>query len=429
MKKTLIFLTFLTFFLTLKNFYLNADSLQEFNPLDCEVVESQNKLFSFLYSDIDKINEARNHLIKGEIIDAIDDYRNLKDSEYWSDICPEYAFTLACAGNLESAMNYLDDAIEEMPSNSSPYYYAGLVFFIAGYKDVANNFFKVAEKFPGYHSQFAAKAAKIGISGIKCLKITPPPEKNVKKGLKSFVPPSQEAKDALSLALLYYSENKHLSAIYEFLKLIDEYAGWVLPYMGCSLAMEKAGAFDAAKDFTDVALSISGIDKETKNQLEDRKNTFNKMTPEDKTSWIEEKIKAENEDINFDNVFFISFGGANFSFDDGEFSFSISGRLGIILSKKLDVSLNSGYDKSNGFTLGFNTVYRYFFARSYSLNTGVALTYNSSSSSLFTGITGGASWYFDRKKSSVDVMLIINDDLLNDNSLSTNLFLGITRYF
>ncbi|HPD18084.1 MAG TPA: hypothetical protein PLF61_00290 [Candidatus Goldiibacteriota bacterium] len=425
MKKTLIFLAF---FLTLGNFYLNADSLPEFNPLDCKVLESQNKLFSFLYSDIDKVNEARNHLIKGEIIDAVDDYRNLKDSEYWPDVCPEYAFALACIGNFESAMNYLDDAMEEMPSDSSPYYYTGLVFFIAGYKDIANDFFKVAGKLPGYHAQLAAKAAKTGISGIKCLKIIPP-EKNIKKVLKSFTPPSQEAKDMLSLALLYYSGNKYLSATYEFLKLIDRYEGWVLPYMGCSLAMEKVEMFDSARDFADAALSISGIDEETKNQLKDRKNAFDKMSPGDKTLWIEEKIKAKNEDINLDNIFFISFGGANFSFDDGEFSFSISGRLGIILSEKTDVSLNAGYDKSNGFTLGFNTAYRYFFARSYSLNAGVALTYNSSSSSLFTGITGGASWYFDRKKSSVDAMLIINSDLLNDNSLSTNLFLGITRYF
>ncbi len=110
---------------------------------------NNNKVKYYKYNesprgDNEKLIAARGYLSMGCLPDAISLYKNFFGGENRDKIELEYAYALALSGFYEEALLYLDNARKKNPSNPAPYFYAGIVYFFAGYSDIATEMLKIS---------------------------------------------------------------------------------------------------------------------------------------------------------------------------------------------------------------------------------------------------------------------------------------------
>ncbi|PKL92216.1 MAG: hypothetical protein CVV21_05550 [Candidatus Goldiibacteriota bacterium HGW-Goldbacteria-1] len=411
---------------------LYAKPLPEFNPGDCGGwnIKYKTAPASMPWSSADRIAGARDFLIQGDIINSINYYKALKDSGEWSKIRPEYAMALGAGGMYEPAVNFLDTDRQEEPYGAAAYYYAGWVYHLAGYRDMGRDMWKAAQNGGGYHAYFAKDALNTtNPEKLYCAgKLGA--DKPLPRYVKSAEPDTAEARESLKTALMYYSEEKYFSAAYAFRKMAEKYPGWVIAYMGCSLALEGAGAFDSARAAAEAAQTITGLGKADGDKVSQRVKELGQIKQSDKEAWMRNK-NPELETPGVKDTYVISFGGANMGFGGGgDFSLALSGRLGIMVLKEMEVSLGAGFDTLSGLNLSVGATYRYFIDENYSLNPGTAVIFGVSGDGLSISIAlnGGFSWYLDKKSSSADIILSLNKTLVSDDP-SVSVYVGTTRYF
>jgi len=416
------------FFISASGF---AKSLPEFSPGTCgsRAVKYKTAPASMPWNTAERVAAARDFMAQGDIINSIAYYKSLKDSAEWNEIRPEYALALALGGMSEPAMNCLDNSRQQEPFGSAAYYYAGWIFSLAGYRSIGNNMWDTAKNGGGYHAALAQKAAGAAAENNLCGQKMAQ-AKDLPRGVKQAQPKSQDAKEGLKAAMISYSEGKYFHAAYLFCGLSEKYPGWVVAYMGCSLALEGAGAFDAARDCARAAETLTGLSADDRKKISERVNELGKMKEEEKDAWMRDK-NPENENAMNKEIYVLSFGGANAGFGGGsDFTLSLSGKLGVMIIKEMDVSLGLGYETVSGLVLSVSSAYRYYFDDNYSINPGAAVNFGVSENGLSISIAlnGGFSWYLDNKSSSADIIVSLNKSLASEDP-SISAYVGMTRYF
>jgi hypothetical protein len=222
------------------------------------------------------------------------------------------------------------------------------------------------------------------------------------------------------------SEKKYFTAILIYRGLIEKYPDWEIPYLGYTLALEKAGAFDCEKQASKQAQAASGNDSQAKQQLEKKAKQLDSAPAGKQDKWI----KAQTTDSFAEKPagFYLGFGGGQLMFGGSNgFKLVISGRAGMLMNTGEDISLNLGLDTSSGLDIGANATQRFYVGKEYSINPGIALDYNTGRGSLSLGLLGGGSWYFE-KNNSLDLLLSLNGYIGNGAGVSAGFYLGMTRY-
>jgi tetratricopeptide (TPR) repeat protein len=243
---------------------------------------------------------------------------------------------------------------------------------------------------------------------------------------KKSAAPDDTAKGLLVRAVTMLSEKKYFTAILIYRGLIEKYPDWEIPYLGYTLALEKAGAFDCEKQASKQAQAASGNDSQAKQQLEKKAKQLDSAPADKQDKWI----KAQTTDSFAEKPagFYLGFGGGQLMFGGSNgFKLVISGRAGMLMNTGEDISLNLGLDTSSGLDIGANATQRFYVGKEYSINPGIALDYNTGRGSLSLGLLGGGSWYFE-KNNSLDLLLSLNGYIGNGAGFSAGFYLGMTRY-
>jgi hypothetical protein len=247
--------------------------------------------------------------------------------------------------------------------------------------------------------------------------------------LKGKTAPDDSAKEKLVRAVSLLADKKYFTSALIYRGLINDYPDWVIPYLGYTLALEKAGAFQCAKEAAVQAAAAAVFDKEIAAQIKAKIKQLEAAAAKPQNSWRFEQTAdtfAEKP-----AGFYLGFGGGQMVFGgkDG-FRLSVNGRFGMLFNTGEDISLNLGIDSSIGSNLGIVGIQRYYLGEDFSANAGALAGIGADSAGLnvSAGLTGGGSIYYDNKKSSLDLMLNMRAYLGGNNKTGVEIYLGTTRY-
>jgi tetratricopeptide (TPR) repeat protein len=233
--------------------------------------------------------------------------------------------------------------------------------------------------------------------------------------------PEKKDLEKLTNTLSLMADENYFTSLYYYKKLMEKYPYWDLLYTGSILCLTNIGAFDNAIKYSEKALQLTR-DKENKSQIKDKLLELKSLSYEEKNNWRLSQKKTEKESKR---NFFIGFGGGQLSIGgDSGFSAFLKARAGLFLTDNMDFSTDVSYGTESGLGLGLNFIQRYYLIENTSLNYGITITYNTSSSKISAGLSGGGS-YFTDKYTSYD--LILNLILLPSQDIS--FYLGMTGYF
>jgi tetratricopeptide (TPR) repeat protein len=239
--------------------------------------------------------------------------------------------------------------------------------------------------------------------------------------------PDTGAKEKLLRALSLLSEKKYFTSILIYRELIEAYPDWDIPYLGYTLALEKTGAFACAKKASEQAAQAAANDKEAKAQLQAKSKQLSAIPAADQDNWRQEQTAEGFKEKPAS--FYLGFGGGQMMFGGNSgFRLAISGRAGMLMNTGADISANMGIDSANGFDLGINGTQRFYMGSEYSFNPGASIDFNTGKGALSIGLSGGGSWYFDKKNSSVDAVLSLNAAIGNNGGASVGFYVGTSRY-
>ena len=364
-------------------------------------------------ADSPSLNTARACVISEDLDQAVSEYSLLlKRAPADAVMTSEYAYALALNGIYDAALARLDRVWVADNYNDEVNYFASQVFALMGYTAMADELVRRTER--GQAPSWIASAAPSLL------------EKYMDRSPGKNPPDGGDVVTTFRRANRLAAQNYNLMAVAAFEGIIAGYPGEYLPYLGYSIALEKAGLYVRSAQTLQQAYELVK-DKpgqtEAETMIEQRLTQVNnrQLSPAQKGNAEIDGLKPSQGGRRM-----LAYAGGMFS----KSFISINGRFGTFISEGGSLSADLGIAKSGGSTslnLGVMNYYRQkVFVAGYGLNAGLA---NSGSAFNFK-ISVGLSFMNKGRTSSWDIFLDGQQPIAPKGSATTlGMSVGRSVYF
>jgi tetratricopeptide (TPR) repeat protein len=324
----------------------------------------------------------------------------------------EYAYALALDGIYDAAMVRLDRIWSRKADNKDVNYFASQIFALMGYDQLAGEFWKESEKnnTPAWISSKAPELMQ------KHKRILP----------KSPTLNRDELVTKFKRANRLTAQNFTLQSIGLFEEIVNQYPDEYLPYVGYSIALEKAGLLERSAQTIETALHIvveNPEQKDTKLFLDQRlvliRNKINSQSQNSKSTVSPSQVSEDKGPL------MIAYAGGMIS---SAYS-SFNARFGYFLTKSAYTSVDVGLTSAGSSTyanLGLTVYNRQgIFVEGF----GFTGTFGSNIKAIYGKISVGLSFMNKKKTSSFDIFLDGKLPLTKGAVTVVGLSIGQSIYF
>jgi tetratricopeptide (TPR) repeat protein len=360
------------------------------------------------------LDAARAYIISEDFSKAVSAYAVLlkKDSASVS-LNAEYAYALALNGIYDAALARLDRVWTPNSGSTDVNFFTSQVFALMGYDMLAVEFGK----------KLAAGSTPVWISSAA---------PGFLQDYSDRIPGDNISEDGdvvadFKRANRLTAQNYNLMSIAMFEGIITGYPGEYLPYVGSSIALEKAGMYEKSAQATEQAIAIIGDNteqQEARQMLEARLTDLRgKSSTEGKNS-SNNLIATAKPDARGRRM--LAYAGGMFS----PSYLSLTGRFGTFISKAGSLSADLGVTSSGGsasLNLGVMNFFRQkIFAGGYGLGVG----FGGGSTTFNIKLSVGFSIMNKDKSSSWDIFFDGQQPLAPEGSATVvGMSIGRSMYF
>lgn len=360
------------------------------------------------------VDAARALVLTGNFDKAVTGYAlALKKDSNNMIVSAEYAYTLALNGIYDAALARLDNIRSRNFSSPETDFYISQVFALMGYDQLAAEFGKKVPsgKIPSWIS---AKA----------------PEYLLKYGYNSSPSERDNEEDVtgrFKRANRMAAMNNNLQSIALFEGITGQYPGEFLPYVGYSIALEKASMYERSAQTIEKALSIAGNspqNEETRRILNQRLETIRKRSASENMGSGTAVKKQPGTSGEMPGFTAYAGGTASDSY------INISARIGTYKTGAGSTSFDLGFSSISGNTslnVGLMSFFRQkIFVGGYGLNG----SFGGGSKTLYFKLSVGISLMNKKRSSSFDIFLDGMQPLVPKGAATTmGLSVGRSVYF
>ncbi len=360
------------------------------------------------------LDDARASVIAEDFSKAVSAYAKLvqKDSVNVS-LNAEYAYALALSGIYDAALARLDRIWHANSGNSDVNFFASQVFALMGYEMLAVEFGKKIEA--GSVPAWISSAA----SGLLDKYSDRMPGDDMSEG--------GDVVTDFRRANRLTAQNYNLMAIAMFEGIITGYPGEYLPYVGSSIALEKAGLYEKSTEAMEQALAIIG-DKpehqEARPALENRLTEIRGKSAEGGKSNKTNLTATAGPDAKGRRMLAYAGGMLSTSY------ISLTGRLGTFISGAGSLSADFGLTSSGGATSLNIGAMNFFRQKIFAGGYGVGFGFGGESTTFNIKISVGLSIMNKENNASWDIFLDGQQPISPKGSATTvGLSIGRSVYF
>jgi len=355
------------------------------------------------------IENARMLLLSENFMGAVSAYAQLvnKDSDNVN-LCLEYAYALGLEGIYDAALMRLDGVWQQRANNPDARYYAAQVYALMGYDQLSTGLWEKADMATA--PSWVSSKAPVFAQKYK--------EKLPAPGSISRV----EFVTGFKLANRLTAQNYHLQSIGLFEEIIHQYPEEYLPYVGYSIALEKAGLAEKSAKAIETALLKVGNRpeaQEKKQFLVQRLASIDRKinTPEQTTS-----PKGGSEGTNFK---MLAYAGGMFT--TGYSSFNM--RAGYFMGESSNVSIDLGLLSANQTTRASIGMAAYFRRKILVYGSGITGSFGKDFSAFYFKFSAGPSFMNQKKTASYDLFWDLNLSASKKNPSTFGFSIGRSVYF
>jgi tetratricopeptide (TPR) repeat protein len=324
----------------------------------------------------------------------------------------EYAYALALGGIYDAAMVRLDKIWSRKADNKEVNYFTSQVFALMGYDQLAGEFWKESES--------SISPAWISSKAPELL------QKHKRMVVKPSSPNHDELVAKFKRANRLTAQNFTLQSIGSFEEIVNQYPDDYLPYVGYSIALEKAGLMEKSAQSIKTALQIVGDSpeqKDTKQFLDQRmvsiKNKMNSTGQSSGSTVMQSQTSGEKSPQ------MIAYAGGMIS---SSYS-SLNARVGTFLSKSAYAAVDLGLTSSGSKTFTNIGLSVYNRERIFVEGFGITGTLGKGITALYAKISVGLSFMNKNRTSSLDIFLDGRLPITKGGVTSVGLSVGQSIYF
>jgi len=359
------------------------------------------------------LDAARASVISEDFSKAVSAYANLvqKDSVNAS-LNAEYAYALALSGIYDAALARLDRIWLANSGNSDVNFFASQVFALMGYEMLAVEFGQQIEA--GTVPAWISSAA----SGLLDKYSDRMPGDNMSEG-GDVVTDFQRANRLTA-------QNYNLMAIAMFEGIITGYPGEYLPYVGSSIALEKAGMYDKSIEAMEQALAVIGDKPEHQEAIPALENRLTDIKGKSAAGGKNNTnlIAAASPDAKGRRM--LAYGGGMLSTS----YISLTGRFGTFISGAGSISADIGVTSSGGATSLNIGAMNFFRQKIFAGGYGVGFGFGGGSTTFNIKISVGLSIMNKENNASWDIFIDGQQPVSPKGSATTvGLSVGRSVYF
>lgn len=354
--------------------------------------------------------EARGSVINENFSQAITAYSQmlLKDSANLS-LNAEYAYALALGGIYDAALIRLDKIWSSRGDNTDIHYFTSQVMALMGMDELAVEF-EVTEKAvsPEWVSSKAPELLKKYQRDITLSdKISPDDLVNQFKRANRLT-----------------AQNYTLQSVALFEEITSQYPAEYLPYVGYSIALEKAGMLRKAAQAIENALTVIGDNPEQsdiKKSLESRLLKLKTATGAEESG--SKQAAAPKQETLSPQMMAYAGGYLSSAYS------SLNTRFGYFLSKDTYASVDLGMTQSAGGTFGNLGFTVYNRQKIFVMGIGITGSFGEGNSVAYTKISVGPSFMNKKGTASFDIFLDGKAPLKKGYATTMGISIGRSMYF
>lgn len=353
------------------------------------------------------LSNARQLLLSEEINNAIGVYAMIwKKDTLNSSLTAEYAYALALGGLYDAALSRLDMIWNRKGEDQEADYFASEVFVLMGYNDLASAIGNSASK-SSPPRWLSAKATYLNDKYR---------QRNTGKELTDM----QYLRDEVKRANRLTAKNYFLESMALFEKITIAYPEEYIPYVGYSIALEKAGMTERSQEELKQALKVLGEtpeEEQTRNVLEQRL-----LNLEAKSAASNSK-KAASENYSTPHMLLYAGGQLSSSYS------SMNGRFGLFMSKSSYATLDAGFTGFSGTSTATFGVSAYQRGKIMVLGMGLSASLTSGTSVLYYKVSMGPSIMNKTHTASWDIFLDGRTAITKGYTSTLGISVGRSVYF
>ena len=373
---------------------------------------------NILSDDADKagpgLDAARAYIIAEDFSNAVRTYANLIQKDTESAILnSEYAYALALNGIYDAALSRLDRIWISGSGSSDVNFFASQVFALMGYEMLAVEFGQKIEagSVPAWISSAAAELLEKYSDRM--------PGDNLSEG-GDVVTDFQRANRLAA-------QNYNLMSAAMFEGIITRYPDEYLPYVGSSIALEKAGLYEKSQQAVEKALALLGTgddSPEARQVLELRLADIKVKTSAGDKSTDKNPLASASPDSKGRRM--LAYGGGMFSTS----YLSLTGRFGTFISGAGSISADLGVTSSGGSTSINIGAMNFFRQKIFAGGYGLGFGFGGGSTTFNLKISVGLSIMNKENNASWDIFLDGRQPLGAEGAATTvGLSIGRSVYF
>lgn len=332
------------------------------------------------------IEEARSLLLSGKTIEALMAYSPLVAADSTNvGLSSEYAYALAVNGNFEAALYRIDVIWKARYLYPEVSFYASQIFSLMGNEAVAE---ALNEVFPGRKDPaWISEVAPVMLEKYKSQK-------------PQYVISADEVPEYFSRANKLTSRGNYLLAICLFSNINASFPDVYLPYVGYSIALEKAELYKPAAEVLEKGIKLMGKDpakNEERGILEKRLSSLSAKSSQPAKVTIAKVLAGSS--VKKDALRLMAYAGGMIS----PSYTNVNGRFGYFLSGSGNAAVDLGISSMSG-TTSYNVGMTYY-QRHKILVGGFGLvgSFTGNTSAAFFKISVGFSFQSKNKVSSWDI--------------------------
>ncbi|MCB9016274.1 MAG: hypothetical protein H6541_10805 [Lentimicrobiaceae bacterium] len=358
------------------------------------------------------INKARMMLLSGDIRGAVSTYAQLAaiDSNNIT-LASEFAYALGINGIIDAAFMKLDKLWQNNAQNQEVRYFTAQLFNLIGHE-------QLSEAIRGNtDNSFAPAWISANAASLNSTYKT-------KNTTTSFT--KNDYINKLKTANKLVARNMNLQSMLQFEEIISFFPEEYLPYLGYSIALEKAGMLKQSSQAIEKALLKTGNTPEAnekKKFLSQRLDMVNSKINVQKEPHQSNQNKKNNPES--DNFQMLAYAGGMFT--SGYASFNT--RMGYFIGKSSNVAVDLGFQNSNSLTrvnIGASAYYRW---KVLVYGSGVNASFGKDIKALYFKISAGPSFMNRKRTASYDIFWDINVAASKDNPSTFGFSIGRSFYF
>ncbi len=324
----------------------------------------------------------------------------------------EYAYALALSGIYDAALVRIDKIWNRKANYREVNYYTSQVFALMGYDQLASEFWNESEK-NNTPAWISSKAPELLQKHKRSLRN--PTTRNREELVTKF-------KQANRLT----AQNFNLQSVGQFEEIVNQYPGEYLPYVGYSIALEKAGLLEKSAQTIETALHIVGDDpgqKDTKQFLDQRLMKIrNKIETQPKGS---NSIISSSTAPDDKGPLMIAYAGGMIS---SSFT-SVNARIGQYLTKSAYTSIDIGLSSAGGRAMTNIGLSVYNREKIFVEGFGLTTTLGKGITALYAKISVGLSFMNKKHTSSLDIFLDGRMPITKGGVTTVGISVGQSIYF